>query len=213
VTQPEEREATVTTEASAIDSKPTEIVSREQAVAVVPSSDASAGLAACSESVEGMITSLMALPFTPTKIPEDDYADKIIITMTSLHELNIRGKFQHIKNLLNSHERMVWFAKFLVAHHISLLRCNHGFYSRLMQYVGSDFLNGLILSETYRATRSIKTTIAGTKMYCPTSAPFWVLLRPRSTSANLPKQRISSLSSDKLKHARLMVVSICILND
>uniref|UniRef100_A0A2S2R3N8 CCR4-NOT transcription complex subunit 1 CAF1-binding domain-containing protein n=1 Tax=Sipha flava TaxID=143950 RepID=A0A2S2R3N8_9HEMI len=118
---------------------------------VVPSSDASAGLSACAENVEGTITSLMALPFTPTKTPEDDYAEKIIITMTCLHELNVRGKFQHIKNLLNSHERMVWFAKFLVTHHVSRVRSNHGFYSRLMQYVGSDFLNGLILSETYRA--------------------------------------------------------------
>jgi hypothetical protein len=97
----------------------------------------------------------MALPFTPTKTPEDDYAEQIIITMTCLHELNIHGKFQHIKNRLNSHERMVWFAEFLVAHHVSRIRSDLGFYSRLMQYVGSDFLNGLILSETYRAIRGL----------------------------------------------------------
>jgi hypothetical protein len=76
VTQLEEREETFIAEASAIDSKPAEIESHEQVVAtVVPSSDVSAGLAACAESVEGTIASLMALPFTPTKTHEDDYAE------------------------------------------------------------------------------------------------------------------------------------------
>jgi hypothetical protein len=46
--------------------------------------------------------------------------------------------------------RVVWFAKFLVAHHVSCLRSNNGFYSRMMRYVGSNFLNILILSEMYR---------------------------------------------------------------
>lgn len=105
------------------------------------------------ENIETVIASLMALPVAPVEEREDNYAEKIAISMSYLHEVNLRGKFREIKNRLSSHDRMEWFADFLVNCFVSNSSFKHGFYSRMMQDIGSDSLNSLVLSETYRAVR------------------------------------------------------------
>jgi hypothetical protein len=105
------------------------------------------------ESIDEVIVSLMTSPVTYTEEDEDNYKKKFLITMTGLHEVNLRRRFLKVKYLLNSYENMAWFASVLVKYHLSNQRLIHGVYSRMMQDIRSELFNNLILSETYRIIR------------------------------------------------------------
>ena len=105
------------------------------------------------ESIDEVIVSLMASPVTYTEEGEDNYKKELLIAITGLHEINLRSRFLKVKYLLNSYERMAWFASVLLKYILSNQRLIHGVYSRMMQDIGSDLFNSIILSETYRTIR------------------------------------------------------------
>jgi hypothetical protein len=71
------------------------------------------------ESINEVIVSLMTSPITYTNKGEDNFKEKFLIAKTGLHEINLRSKFLKVKYLLNSHEKMAWFASVLVKYLLS----------------------------------------------------------------------------------------------
>uniref|UniRef100_A0A2S2QBD5 Uncharacterized protein n=1 Tax=Sipha flava TaxID=143950 RepID=A0A2S2QBD5_9HEMI len=71
------------------------------------------------ESIDEVIVSLMASPVTYTEEGEDNYKKELLIAITGLHEINLRSRFLKVKYLLNSYERMAWFASVLVKYLLS----------------------------------------------------------------------------------------------